>query len=648
MQALNPTPLYRTTRVGGCTSTVITRSEDGSVHLASPEPLAPYLARLTDALEHWAQQAPGRVFVARRDATLPGQPWQTITYAQMRDRARRLGQALLDLGASAQRPLLILSGNDLEHLSLALGAMWAGIPHVPASPAYSLLSQDHGKLRHIVGLTTPGVVFASGSAYLPALQAVLPPGTPVVMTEVLTEGSLAQSAAPEHREPGSAWAGIAPGLHTFERLLHTEPGPALDAAHAAVGPDTVAKVLFTSGSTRLPKGVITTHRMWCANQQMLRQSLAFLADEPPVLVDWLPWNHVFGGSHNVGITLVNGGTLYIDDGKPTSEAIGPTLRNLREISPTVYFNVPKGLEMIAQAMRSDTVLRDSLFRRCQAMMFAGAGLSQAVWDELDRHAEAAIGERLRMITGLGMTEAAPTCTFAVGTDTASGHIGLPVPGVETKLVWDAAAGKTEIRFRGPNVMPGYWRAPEQTAEAFDEEGFYRTGDAVRWIDEADPQRGLRFDGRLAEDFKLATGTFVSVGPLRARIVREGDPCVWDAVITGLNRNEVGALVFPRLEDCRRLAGLRVDASPCAIVQHPAVRAFFQALLDRLQAGATGSASRVVRLHVMAAPPSLDLGEVTDKGSINQRAVLTHRVALVERLHSAVADDGEVLRTSAKP
>jgi feruloyl-CoA synthase len=622
-------PRYRNTPVGGCTSALVTRAPDGSTRLTSPEPLQPWLPRLNDALEHWAQQAPERVFVARRDATQPGEPWQTLTYAQMRERARRLGQALLDLGASAQRPLLILSGNDLEHLSLALGAMWAGVPHVPASPAYSLVSQDHGKLRHVVSLTTPGVVFAAGPAYLRAIEAALPPGTPVVMTD-------APADAP-------ADGGARAGLHSFERLLRTEPGPALDAAHAAVGPDTVLKILFTSGSTRMPKGVTTTHRMLCANQQMLRQTLAFLADEPPVLVDWLPWNHVFGGSHNVGLALVNGGTLYIDDGKPTPEGLATTLRNLREISPTLYFNVPKGFEMIVQAMRTDTVLRDSLFRRCQATMFAGAGLSQAVWDEWDRHAEAAIGERLRMITGLGMTEAAPTCTFAVGTDTASGHIGLPVPGVEAKLVWDEAAGKTEIRFRGPNVMPGYWRAPQQTAEVFDEEGFYRTGDAVRWIDEAEPQRGLRFDGRIAEDFKLATGTFVSVGPLRARIMREGDPCVWDAVITGLNRNEVGALIFPRLDDCRRLAGLPATADAPQVLRHPAVQGFFQALLDRLQQGATGSASRVARLHVMHQPPSLDAGEVTDKGTINQRAVLTNRAALVERLHEAGLDDGEVLR-----
>ena len=642
---------YRNTHVGGCTSTQVTQAPDGSLRLTSPEPLQPYPPRLNDALERWAQQVPERVFVARRDASQPGEPWQTITYAQMRDRARRLGQALLSLGASAERPLLILSGNDLEHLSLALGAMWAGIPHVPASAAYSLVSQDHGKLRHIVNLTAPGVVFAAGPAYQRAIEAALPPETPVVMTEGpaadvadMADAVDVQSSASASTSAGAQGVGR---WHAFHTLLQTEPGPGLDAAHTSVGPDTVVKILFTSGSTRMPKGVTTTHRMLCANQQMLRQSLAFLADEPPVLVDWLPWNHVFGGSHNVGLTLFNGGTLYIDDGKPTPEAIGPTLRNLREISPTVYFNVPKGLEMIAQAMREDTVLRDSLFHRCQAMMFAGAGLSQAVWDELDRHAEAAIGERLRMITGLGMTEAAPTCTFAVGTDTASGHIGLPVPGVEAKLVWDAAAGKTEIRFRGPNVMPGYWRAPEQTAEAFDDEGFYRTGDAVRWIDEADPQRGLRFDGRIAEDFKLATGTFVSVGPLRARIVREGDPCVWDAVITGLNRNEVGALVFPRLDDCRRLSGLPADASPSQILQHPCVRTFFQTMLDRLQQGTTGSASRVAWLHVMAAPPSLDLGEVTDKGSINQRAVLTHRAALVQRLHEAGDADGEVLRPSTE-
>jgi len=613
---------YRDARVGGCVAARVDVRPDGITFVESTEPLGWHPPRLTDSLEQWAREAPQRTFVARRDR---GGDWVRIGYAQMLDRARRVGQALLDHGVSVERPLAILSGNDLEHLTLAMGAMWAGVPYVPVSTAYSLVSQDFGKLRHIVDTTTPGLVFASDAAYARAITAVVPPDVPVVLTE--------------GRIDGRATLG-------FDRLLAVAPGPALDAAHAATGPDTIAKLLFTSGSTKAPKGVITTQRMLCANQQMLRQCLGFLADEPPVLVDWLPWNHVFGGSHNVGIALYNGGTIYIDDGKPTPAGIAQTLRNLREISPTVYFNVPKGLEEIASAMDTDPALRDRLFARCRAIMFAGAALSQAVWDKLHAHAEAAVGERVRVITGLGMTETAPSCTFAVGTDVASGHIGLPVPGVQVKLV--PVDGKVEVRFRGPNVMPGYWRAPQQTAEAFDDEGFYRTGDAVRWIDPAEPQRGLLFDGRTAEDFKLSTGTFVSVGPLRARIVLAGDPCVQDAVITGLNRDEVGALLIPRADECRRLAGLPADAPLPEVLHHPAVRAFFQALADRLWRDATGSASRVARLHVLAEPPSIDRGEVTDKGSINQRAVLQHRAALVDALYEGRAADPFVILPARTP
>ena len=605
---------YRDAQVGGCVEAAIEVRDDGSTLVSSTEPLRWFPDRLTDCLQQWAAEAPDRVLAARRD---DGGDWRTITYGQMLHRVQAVGQALLDLGLSVDRPLAILSGNDLEHLTLALAAMWAGVPHVPVSTAYSLVSQDFGKLRHILSVTTPGLVFASGPDYARAIAATVPADTPVV----LTTGTLDDRA-----------------VRSFDALLATEPGPLLVDAHLKVGPDTIAKFLFTSGSTKQPKGVITTHRMMCANQQMLRQCLGFLADEPPVLVDWLPWNHVFGGSHNVGITLYNGGTLYIDDGKPTPGGMAQTLRNLREISPTIYFNVPKGLEEIARAMDSDTQLRDTLFRRCKAMMFAGAALSQAVWDQLHAHAEAAVGERVRIITGLGMTETAPSCTFAVGTGVASGHIGLPVPGVEVKLIADAASGKTEIRFRGPNVMPGYWRMPEQTAEAFDEEGFYRTGDAARWIDAADPQRGLFFDGRTAEDFKLSTGTFVSVGPLRGRIVAAGEPCVQDAVITGLNRDDVGALLIPRADEVRRLAGLGPEAPLPEVLHHPAVRAFFQSLADRLWRESTGSANRVARLHVLAEPPSIDKGEVTDKGSINQRAVLQHRASLVEALYEGGASD----------
>ena len=619
---------YRQASVGGCLEASVEQRADGSTLIRSAEALRWYPDRLTDCLLQWAQEAPDRCFVAQRERG--GGDWQRISYAQMLQRAQAVGQALLDLGLSADRPLAILSDNDLEHLTLAMAAMWAGVPYVPVSPAYSLISQDFGKLRHILDTVTPGLVFASGAAYAKAIAAVVPADVPVVLT-----GGLAEAAA----------TGLLAGrdVRAFDTLLFTRPGPALAAANAAIGPDTIAKLLFTSGSTKAPKGVINTHRMLCANQQMLRQCVAFLGEQDeeggPVLVDWLPWNHTFGGNHNIGITLYNGGTLYIDEGKPTPKGIAQTLRNLREIAPTIYFNVPKGFEEIAFAMDSDLVLRDSLFKRCKAFMFAGAGLSQPVWDKLDAHAEAAGGERVRIITGLGMTETAPACTFVVGTNARSGWIGLPVPGVEVKLVRDAGTGgKSEIRFRGPNVMPGYWRAPEQTREAFDDEGFYRTGDAACWVDPGQPQLGLLFDGRTAEDFKLSSGTFVSVGPLRAKITLAGDPCVQDAVITGLNRDDVGALIFPRPDECRKLAGL-TDATPLPeVLHHPVVRAFFQALADRLWRESTGSASRVARLHVLAEPPAIDRGELTDKGSINQRAVLVQRAALVEALYQGSLAD----------
>jgi feruloyl-CoA synthase len=617
---------FRPARVGGCLQTTVEARDDGSCILRSTEALGAYPPRLTDRLEHWAAEVPERTFIARRDPAMPGGgDWLRVTYGQMLDRARRIGQALVQRGLSAERPLAILSDNDLEHASLAMGAMWAGVPYAPISAAYSLLSQDHAKLRHIAGRLTPGLVFASGPAYGPAIGAVFGADVEVV----LTEGGLAGRQ-----------------VTPFADLLAVPPGAAAERAHAAVGPDTIVKFLFTSGSTKDPKGVINTQRMLCANLQMLQQSLAFLGDEPPVLVDWLPWNHTFGGNHNVGITLYNGGTLHIDEGKPTPRGIAQTLRNLREISPTIYFNVPKGFEEIAAAMEGDAALRESLYSRVQAFMFAGAALNQSVWDQLDRLAVQTVGHRIPVFTGLGMTETAPSCTFALRADAVrSGHIGLPCPGVEVRLVPEghgagsataaaaAMTAKTEVRFRGPHVMPGYWREAKLTAEAFDEEGFYRTGDAVRWVDPADPQAGLMFDGRMAEDFKLDTGTFVSVGPLRARVVAESGTLIQDVVLTGLNRSEVGALLLPRLDECRRFCGLPENRPAAEVLAHPRLQAHFQAVADRLWQAGTGSANRVARLHLMAEPPSIDRGEITDKGSINQRAVLMHRAALVEALHS---------------
>jgi feruloyl-CoA synthase len=613
----NP-PRYRRISIGACLTVHVEDRGNGVRVLRSPVPLQTYPGRLTDCLDHWAQAAPDRTFVARRAPG--GGDWVRISYAQMRARALAVGAALVARGLSADRPVAILSDNDLEHLTLALGAMYAGVPYTPISSAYSRISQDFGKLRHILGTVTPGLVFASDAdAYARAIAAVVPAHTEVV----LTSGSLPD-------RPSTP----------FSALLAAAPGPELDAAHARVTPDTIVKLLFTSGSTRQPKGVITTHRMLCANQQMIRQTLSFLTETPPVLVDWLPWNHTFGGSHNVGIALVNGGTLYIDDGRPTAQGIGETLRNLREIAPTVYFNVPKGFEEIAAAMQTDDVLRQTLLSRVQAFFFAGAGLSQAVWDQLDRVAERAVGERIRMFTGLGMTETAPSSTFAVGIGIRSGHIGLPCPGVEVKLV--PVGDKTEIRFRGPHVMPGYWRAPEETAAAFDGEGYYCTGDAARFVDPSDPDAGLLFDGRIAEDFKLSTGTFVSVGPLRARVIAAGAPCVQDAVVTGLNRDDVGLLIFPRLDECRRLAGAPPDAPAPQVLHAPPVRTFFQDLVDRLWDQGTGSATRVARAHVLAEPPSIDHGEITDKGSINQRAVLKRRESLVEALYLGAGADPWIL------
>ena len=620
---------WRSTRVGGCLDASIERFDDGTRILRSTEPLAPFPARVTDRLEHYARETPERTFVARRDPSVSGGgDWIRIDYATMLDRAQRVGQALVDRGLTAERPVAILSDNDLEHMTLALGALWAGVPFVPISAAYSLVSSDYGKLRHIVERITPGLVFAAGPAYAKAIAAVAHHGFETVVARGTDAG----------------------GGHTaFDSLLDTRPGASLAAAHAAVGPDTVAKILFTSGSTKNPKGVVNTHRMLCANQQMLRQVFAFLADGPPVLLDWLPWNHTFGGNHNVGITLYNGGTLYIDEGKPTPKGMATTLRNLREISPTLYFNVPKGFEEIAAAMEADDVLRRSLFAHVQAFMYAGAGLSQAVWDQLERLAVETIGVRIPIFTGLGMTETSPACTFDVRAGTVrAGYIGLPCPGVEVRLVpeGDAPLAKTEIRFRGPHVMPGYWREPTLSAEAFDELGFYRTGDAVRWVDEDDHARGLRFDGRIAEDFKLDTGTFVSVGPLRAKIVAEGSPLVQDAVVAGIDRNEVGIVVVPRLDECRKHAGLADDASTATILAHPKVHAFFQAMVDRLWTTGTGSANRVARAHVLGDPLSIDKGEVTDKGSINQRAVLSHRVALIETLFAGGDEDTMVYRPTS--
>ena len=600
----------------GVTRAVLRDGETGVHYLRADNALPPYPERLTDRLVHWAKELPDQTLFARRVKNADGSTgdWRHISFAQALDAARRIGQGLLDRGLSAERPVLILSENDLEHALLALGCLYAGVAYCPTSPPYSLISQDFDKLHHVVKTLTPGLVFASdANRYARAMLATL--GDDVEL--VCTEGTV----------PGRATT-------SFAALLATEPTPAVDAAMAATGPDTIAKFLFTSGSTKMPKAVINTQRLWCANQQQMAESMPVLAEEPLVLVDWLPWNHTFGGNHNFGMVVYHGGTLYIDDGKPTPALMAETLRNLREIAPTVYFNVPTGFEAIAHAMKAPTdegrLLRKTLLSRVKMFFYAGAALAQPVWDSLFDSAEQEIGERIVMGTGLGMTESGPFGIFVTSPNVKAGDLGLPTPGMELKLV--DTDGKTEVRYKGPNITPGYWRQSAETADAFDEEGFFKTGDAVKWIDETDIHQGLKFDGRIAEDFKLATGTFVSVGPLRAKIIAAGAPFIQDVVLTGINLKEVGAMVFPTAA-VRNLSGLAADVSLHEVLDHPAVLAHFQTVVNDLASAATGSANRIARMCLLADPPTIDRGEITDKGSINQRAVLTHRADTVQRLHT---------------
>lgn len=598
----------------------VTRAElrhSGAVsYLQCDQPLQEYPQRMTERLLHWAHLRPDSTLFAQRDKALGGD-WRCLTFAQALAAARSIGQALLDRGLSAQRPLVVLSENSLDHAMLALGAMYAGVPFSAISPAYSLLSKDFDKLRHVLQTLTPGLVFAADwMRFQGPIESQVPPDVEVVLGDAV-----------------GAFSARGHTITPIAELLATQPGPAVEDAMRATGPDTVVKFLFTSGSTKLPKAVINTQRMICANQQQLVQSIPVLQEEPLVLVDWLPWNHTAGGNHNFFMALFHGGALYIDEGKPTPALLGETLRNLREVAPTWYFNVPVGYEAMVRAMDTDAVLRRNFFSRLRQMLYSGAALAQPIQDALYAHAEREFGERIVMTAGLGMTESSPFALFVTTPHAKAGHVGLPAAGLEVKLA--PMGDKQEVRYRGPNITPGYWRNPQASATAFDEEGFFCSGDAAVWIDPKNVDLGLRFDGRIAEDFKLSTGTFVSVGPLRAKIIAAASPYLQDAVITGLNLHEVGALLIPT-PDLRNLASLPATVPLQDVVKHVQVQAWLQTLLINLAVEATGSANRVTRAVILTQTPSLDTGEVTDKGSINQRAVLKVRAELVDALHAGTA------------
>ena len=591
----------------------IERRADGTIYLRPKRELGEYPVRLTDRLLHWADAAPDRIFMAERD---PGGGWRQISYGELLAACRHIASGLLARGLSAEKPVVILSGNSIDHALVAFGALYAGVPFCLVSPAYSLISKDYGKLSYLMQLLTPGLVFADDAdKFGGALEATVTPGIEI---------AVAYGALRRH------------DMTLLSELMATPLHPGLGEAHRAIGPDTIAKFLLTSGSTGNPKAVINTQRMICANQVMIRETMAFLKEQP-VIVDWLPWNHTFGGNHNIGLTLYNGGSMYLDAGKPMPGGIEETVRNLREISPTVYFNVPKGYEALLPYLRDDAALRARFFQKLQAMFFSGAALSPHIWNSLDELAVQETGFRVPVLTGLGATETAPFFMSANPRSSRSGHVGLPVLGNEAKLV--PANGKLEVRARGPNVTPGYWRQGELTSAAFDDEGFYRFGDAIRPAVADDLSEGFDFDGRIAEDFKLASGTWVSVGPLRAKFIAACAPLVRDVVIAGINRDEISALVVLDLDGCRLINPTLPFDDLAVTAADPLIREAFHQRFVKFVASATGSSTRIARALLLDAPLSIDRGEVTDKGSINQRAVLDHRKHLIETLYSSrpVAD-----------
>lgn len=586
---------------------------DGSIVLRSPMPLLPYARCVGDYLHRWAKEGPERVFLAERSAG----EWREIRYGETLDMVRTIAAHLLDRGLSADQPLMILSGNGINHALLSLAAMHIGIPVVPVSTAYSLLSKDFAKLKAIVSLTQPRMIYAAeGERYTKALEAVSSSSVEVIF----------DSSDSSHS--------------CFSDLLTAIDTEQVDRLHADIGPDTIAKLLFTSGSTGDPKGVINTQRMLCSNQQAVFQAWPFLADEPPVMVDWLPWNHTYGGNYIFNMVLANGGSLYVDDGKPMPGLVEKTVENLTQVSPNIYCNVPRGFDMLVPLLERNEALRTSFFSKLKTILYASASLPPHIWSRLQDLALQEKGERMWMTSGWGATETAPVITMVHFDIERAGVIGLPLPGAELKMVPNA--GKMELRVRGPGVTPGYWKRPDLTGAAFDKDGYYAMGDAGRFADPERPESGIEFDGRIAEDFKLMSGTWVHVGELRVKGIAALAPIAQDIVITGHERETVGFLVFASPDGVRSLCP---DCSPEEPLEKlffdPRVREKVTLGLSLLKADGGGSSMYANAALLMSEPPSIDANEITDKGYINQRAVLTKRSQLVSRLYDL--GDADVIR-----
>ena len=586
---------------------------DGTVLLRSPEPLREGARCVGDWLEQWARQAPDRVFLAERGSATA--PWTRVSYAQALRQVRAVASWIMAQGLSAERPLAILSDNSIDHALLALAAQHVGVLSAAISPAYSLMSRDFDKLRSMIALLEPGAIYVSARGPFAAALAAIAP---------LHEASIISG------NPDDA------GTLAFAAIANTPVTPDVDEAFARVAPDTIAKFLFTSGSTGTPKAVINTQRMLTSSQQAKAQTWTFLErGEDLVILDWLPWSHTFGANHNFNLVLRNGGSLYIDGGKPAPGLFSTSLANLNSVMPTVYFNVPRGFDMLIAALRGDAELRRRFFTEVKFAFYAGAALPQNLWDALAQLSVDTVGRPLPMVSAWGSTETSPLATDCHFLAERSGNIGVPIPGTELKLV--TSGDKLEVRVRGPNVTPGYWKAPELTKQAFDEEGFYLIGDAVKLADAERPERGLFFDGRVAEDFKLNSGTWVNVGTLRVAGIAALAPLAQDIVVTGHGGDEVRFLVFPNIAACRAQAGLPETADVNVVLEHEKVRAAVAQGLAQLKRQSANSSGHATRALLLAEPPSVDGGEITDKGYINQRAVLTRRAHAVARLNDDAQD-----------